>query len=305
MFSKTGIDISHHQHTINFSELKKDSRVTFALLKTGGSDASGEALYKDNMFESYYTESKNIGIGVGAYFIVGPKFTNPEMALRDAKYFLTLLEGKEFDYPVYLDLELTRPEDKVKVTEASVVFMETVEKAGYYVGIYASDISGFKDRLDISKLKSYDKWVARYGKKPEYVDSYGMHQTTSKAKCLGISTDVDFDVAYKDYPSIIKKAHLNGYYDKSKEAENIQNGSKIDEPKESIKIVREEYEVRVNVPSLRIRRGPGTDYEYTGSYTGIGIFGITESKDGKESKKGWGKLLSGAGWISLDYVERI
>ena len=57
MFSKTGIDISHHQHTINFSELKNDSRVTFALLKTGGSDASGEALYKDNMFESYYSES--------------------------------------------------------------------------------------------------------------------------------------------------------------------------------------------------------------------------------------------------------
>ena len=60
--------------------------------------------------------------------------------------------------------------------------------------------------------------------------------------------------------------------------------------------------VKVSIQDLRIRTGPGTNYEYTGRYTGVGAFTIVEIKEGEGSKKGWGKLLSGAGWISLDYV---
>ena len=38
-----------------------------------------------------------------------------------------------------------------------------------------------------------------------------------------------------------------------------------------------------------------------GQYTGIGVFTIVEVREGKGSDKSWGKLKSGAGWISLDY----
>ena len=38
-----------------------------------------------------------------------------------------------------------------------------------------------------------------------------MWQYSSKGKVNGISTDVDLDYCYKDYPNIIKKAGLNGY----------------------------------------------------------------------------------------------
>lgn len=58
--------------------------------------------------------------------------------------------------------------------------------------------------------------------------------------------------------------------------------------------------VKVSIPNLRIREGPGTDYHHTGSYTGVGIFTITEIQNGSGSNKGWGKLKSGAGWIALD-----
>lgn len=60
--------------------------------------------------------------------------------------------------------------------------------------------------------------------------------------------------------------------------------------------------VKIDIPDLRIRTGPGTNYKFTGRYTKIGVFTIIEIKEGKGSRKGWGKLLSGAGWISLDYV---
>lgn len=65
------------------------------------------------------------------------------------------------------------------------------------------------------------------------------------------------------------------------------------------------YMVQVDIDALRIRTGPGTNYASTGKYTGKGIFTITEVKSGAGSKSGWGKLKSGAGWISLDYAKKV
>ena len=56
--------------------------------------------------------------------------------------------------------------------------------------------------------------------------------------------------------------------------------------------------VRVEIPALRIRKGPGTNYDFTGSYLGIGAFTIIEVASGVGSDTGWGRLKSGAGWIS-------
>lgn len=60
--------------------------------------------------------------------------------------------------------------------------------------------------------------------------------------------------------------------------------------------------VRIEVPNLRIRTGPGREHETTGQYTGVGEFSIVEVQNGSGSTKGWGKLESGEGWISLDYA---
>ena len=63
--------------------------------------------------------------------------------------------------------------------------------------------------------------------------------------------------------------------------------------------------VRVSIPDLNIRKGPGTNFSRTGSYTGKGVFTIVATSSGQGSTSGWGKLKSGAGWISLDYTSRI
>lgn len=62
---------------------------------------------------------------------------------------------------------------------------------------------------------------------------------------------------------------------------------------------------KVNVSELNIRKGPGTDYATTGKFTGVGTFTIVEVKSGKGSDAGWGRLKSGAGWVSLDYAKRV
>ena len=63
--------------------------------------------------------------------------------------------------------------------------------------------------------------------------------------------------------------------------------------------------VKVSIRDLNIRKGPGTNYSRTGSYTGIGVFTIVDVQSGQGSSTGWGKLKSGAGWISLDYTQKL
>ena len=65
------------------------------------------------------------------------------------------------------------------------------------------------------------------------------------------------------------------------------------------------FKVRVDSTCLNIRTGPGTNYARTGDFTGKGVFTIVDVKQGEGSKYGWGKLKSGAGWISLDYTKYV
>ena len=68
------------------------------------------------------------------------------------------------------------------------------------------------------------------------------------------------------------------------------------------------YLVRVTIPDLNIRKGPGTDFGKTGKHTGIGTFTIVDEADGKGASK-WGLLKSYQsgrnGWVSLDYAQRV
>ena len=86
-----------------------------------------------------------------------------------------------------------------------------MESLGYYVGIYASDISGFKDRLNIDQLNAFDKWVARYGSEPKYVKSWGIWQTGSNGIVPGINERVDLNQSKNNYPQIMRTHHLNGF----------------------------------------------------------------------------------------------
>lgn len=65
------------------------------------------------------------------------------------------------------------------------------------------------------------------------------------------------------------------------------------------------FMVRVKIADLNIRKGAGTNTAKTGKYTGIGTFTIVQARSGKGSDTGWGKLKSGAGWIALEFCEKV
>lgn len=65
------------------------------------------------------------------------------------------------------------------------------------------------------------------------------------------------------------------------------------------------YLIKTTCDVLNIRSGAGTNYKVTGQIRDKKTYTITKVKTGTGSTKGWGKLKSGAGWISLDYAEKV
>ena len=64
------------------------------------------------------------------------------------------------------------------------------------------------------------------------------------------------------------------------------------------------YLVKVTTDALNIRKGPGTNYGTNGTIRDKGVYTIVAESDGPGASK-WGKLKSGAGWISLDYTAKV
>ena len=60
----------------------------------------------------------------------------------------------------------------------------------------------------------------------------------------------------------------------------------------------EPFIVQITASILNVRRGPGTNYAVAQTVSKGQVFTIVQQQDG------WGKLKSGAGWISLKYTAR-
>lgn len=86
------------------------------------------------------------------------------------------------------------------------------------------------------------------------------------------------------------------YYDKYASA-----GSTTPAPAPSTSLP---YRVKITASVLNIRKGPGTNYGKNGSIRDKGVYTIVDESTGAGATK-WGKLKSGAGWISLDYCKKL
>lgn len=288
----SGIDVSRHNGNINWRNVKNTKKVDFTILRAGyGSSIS----QKDAKFEQNYHQAKAQGIPVGTYWY--SYALTPSAAKAEAKVFLQAIQGKQFEYPVYLDIEEASQFKlgKARVTEIVKAFCETVEAAGYFVGIYSSK-SGLS-YIGSTVRDKYTVWVAHVNvQKTTYTAPYDMWQYSWKGRYNGISGDVDQDYCYKDFPTIIKSAGKNGFGKTEKVSTPNESGKK-NENTDTVK----KFNVKVVCYSLNVRSGPATSYKRTAIVHQNEIYSIIEEKNG------WGKLISGAGWINLDskYVKRV
>ena len=198
-----GIDLSCHNGSIDWSKIKTD----FVLLRAG---YGKEITQKDDRFEEYYAGAKANGIPVGAYWY--SYAMSIEEAIQEADVFLTTIKGKQFEYPVFYDVEESKQFElgKEKLSAIICAFLERVEAAGYFVGLYGSASSLTTHTADDIKRK-YAIWLAHWCDSTNYSGAYGIWQHSCKGKVNGISGDVDLDKCYVDYPERIKAKRLNGF----------------------------------------------------------------------------------------------
>jgi len=208
-----GIDVSHWQGDFDFAKAVKNDKVEFAILKIGGSDAGR---YKDRKFDANYKKCKDINLPVGAYYF-GHDMT-VEAAKESAQHFISLLKNKQFEYPVYYDVEgdMITKLDKATLTDIVIAFCDEVEKAGYYIGVYSS-ASFFNSEMDDKRLSRFCHWAAAWSAKPSLTSGnpIQMWQFGGSRNCIRSTKingqTVDQNFCYVDYPTIIKKVGLNGY----------------------------------------------------------------------------------------------
>ena len=81
------------------------------------------------------------------------------------------------------------------------------------------------------------------------------------------------------------------------------DGKVVYEPKAAEPAEKVPFLVRVKISDLNIRKGPGTNYDRV-QYCPPGVYTVVATSSGAGASL-WGKLKSGLGWISLDYIQRV
>ena len=201
-----GIDVSVHNGNIDWNKVKADG-IDFAIIRAGYGRLASQ---KDKRFEQNYSGAKAVGIPVGAYWY--SYAMNENEARQEADVFLSVIKGKQFEMPVYFDLEEKKQFDlgKEKVSAIMRAFLEKVESAGYFTGLYGSASSLTTHTADDIKSR-YTIWLAHWVNQTNYSSAYAIWQHSEKGKIAGINGNVDLDICYKDFPTVIKNKGLNGW----------------------------------------------------------------------------------------------
>ena len=199
-----GIDVSYAQGVIDWEKVKASGLVDFAILRAGYGKETSQI---DDQFSRNYTACKQLGIPVGVYWY--SYATTVAEAEQEANVCLQTIQGKQFEYPVAFDIEEARCLPQADAL--STTFCTALENAGYYTAIYTFK-SALESNFSAAVKNRYDIFLSHIGvQQTDYAGSYGLWQYSWTGCIPGISGDVDLDYAYKDYPTMIQNAGLNGF----------------------------------------------------------------------------------------------
>ncbi len=254
-----GIDVSYWNNTPKNAGETEYNSLNWDVIKAAGFNfailRAGYTGKMDVTFEMNYADAKAAGMNLGAYYYSYAK--NAEQAIEEANELLGWLEGKQFEYPIYFDIEHsscleapdgseeTAEERRDRLTGCCVAFINTLRDAGYYGALYSNN-PWLTNYLDADFLKEYGElWYARYPKDPtreegmsdeefekkkevyrifpendafawdtqKFGRQVGLWQYTANGMIenCGMDQEVDFNYAFKDYPTLMKTYCLNGY----------------------------------------------------------------------------------------------
>ena len=198
---KFGIDISNHNGDIDFVKVAKE--VSFVIIRAGYGQNNIDARCIKNI-EGCIKYKIPFGLYWFSYAL------NESMAKKEAEFLCNIADKYKPDYPLCFDWEYDSDEyakknhvdtSKSAMLKKAIAFLETVKERGYYPMLYTNLDYINRGFGDITNR--YDVWLAQWGVSSPSV-TCGIWQTSSNGVINGIGGNVDKNIAYVDYPSIIK-----------------------------------------------------------------------------------------------------
>ncbi len=200
-----GIDVSKYNGNIDWEKVAADG-VKFAYIRCGIRGYDSGKIVVDENFEKNVEGAKAAGIAVGTYFF--SQAVNVEEAEEEAATVLSLLQDKQIDCPIALDVEKVEGASSTPRTSSltadeysdiALRFCEKIKEGGYTPMIYGN-IKTFLMLLDMQKLEGVQKWFAGYisddNITPYFPYEFRIWQYASKGKVDGIEGNVDMNIAF-------------------------------------------------------------------------------------------------------------
>ena len=210
-----GIDVSKYQENIDWSKVDA-SGIDFALIRIGmGNDAK----QIDPYFHTNVKQALAHGLYVGGYYF--GYATSVKDAQKEADICNQLLQpykGKllfpiaydyEYDSANYFKRVKGRAPTNAEIDSFANAFLGKLKSYGWFVNIYTNLDFIRSGKFSKATIQKYDVWLADYNGAPDY-PCY-IQQTSSKGTVPGISGNVDINVSYRDYPTMIQAGGYNGY----------------------------------------------------------------------------------------------
>jgi len=188
-FAIHGIDVSHHNKSINWTLVKQmkvsNIKLGFCFIK-----ATEGITLVDDMFNRNWKKSKQAGVIRGAYHYFIPY----KSGRAQAQNFIETVDLQKGDLPPVLDVETLANTSPVELKKNVQDWLDMVE--GHY-GVKPIIYSGvdFYSRYLGDDFKKYPLWAAHYQQKrePRISREWNIWQHNEGGRVNGIATSVDFN----------------------------------------------------------------------------------------------------------------
>ena len=209
---QNGIDVSKWQGDVDWEKVK-NAGVEFVMIK------AGEGTEVEPKFLQNITGAKNAGIQCGIYWFSSAR--DVESVAAEVEACIKTIEPYQLEFPVVYDFEYRcfydlendpMAKDRKLCTDIIYAFLDGMRNAGYYSMLYSN--KNFPTLyLEKKRLTDeFDFWYANYSKSLTEPDEVcGIWQRSCTGRIDGIGYDVDLDVSYVDYKTVMETYHLNGY----------------------------------------------------------------------------------------------
>lgn len=198
MPARLGVDVSFWQGDIDWEQVSR-AGMEFAMIRLGYRGTTQGGLGEDSYAKINYKNAAAAGLQVGGYFF--SQAVTPEEAVEEAEFVLEMVKDWDIRMPIVYDWEYggadsrTANIDARTLTDCTLAFCQTIEKAGYEAMIYFNEDQSHKD-MHLEELTNYRFWLAQYGEMLDYPYQVDMWQYTCTGSVPGIEGNVDINLLF-------------------------------------------------------------------------------------------------------------